>query len=147
MGVRLRTLCFSSLLVVVIPLLLACSTNMAVFSDDNPGQEQTVMATYDPNQPVSSNEDAAQGSTVSATGEKMVIEGKIVEVMESWPLQLVVETQSGRYYVELVPETTIAQQGQKVDQGNLKAGLQVQLEGQRSGSSQLAMTAQVIEIK
>ncbi len=105
------------------------------------------MATYDPNQPVSSNEDAAQGSTVSATGEKMVIEGKIVEVMESWPLQLVVETQSGRYYVELVPETTIAQQGQKVDQGNLKAGLQVQLEGQRSGSSQLAMTAQVIEIK
>jgi hypothetical protein len=74
----------------------------------------------------------------------MIIEGTIVEVMESWPLQLTVETETGRYHVALLSETTITREDETVDPGELLPDLQVRVEGQRTDSS--AIIAQTIEI-
>lgn len=75
----------------------------------------------------------------------MIIEGTIVEVMESWPLQLMVQTREGRYYVELLSETRITQAGESINQENLSSNLQVQITG-KAGFEQLTMSAETIEI-
>lgn len=77
-------------------------------------------------------------------GATMEIEGHIQEVMESWPLQLAVDTNSGRYHVGLQPETRIEIGGVKVDPGDLKPGLTVLIKGTNTGN--LSMTANTIEI-
>ena len=74
----------------------------------------------------------------------MAIEGSIVEVMESWPLQLTVETEAGRYQVSLLSETTVTREGETVDPGELMPGLRIRVGGQSSGAN--AMTARAIEI-
>ena len=121
MQVRRRALLLSSLVVLGL-LLTACGGDQPVTSPDSDGQEPSV----------------------AAIGGPMIIEGKIVEVMESWPLQLTVETETGRYHVQLLSETTITREGETVDPGELLPDLQVQVEGQASGSN--AMTAQAIEV-
>lgn len=75
----------------------------------------------------------------------MIIEGTIVEVMESWPLQLMVQTREGRYYVELLSETRITQAGESINQENLSPNLLVQITG-KAGFEQLTMSAETIEI-
>lgn len=100
------------------------------------------MTNYDPNQSVSS----PNNPDVSHTSKAISIEGKISQVMESFPLQLMVETQDGRYYVALLPETKIAQQGKTVDASNLNPGLTVKIQGLSSAAGRLAMTAQAVEI-
>ena len=75
----------------------------------------------------------------------MIIEGTIIEVMESWPLQLIVQTREGRYYVELLSETRITQAGESINQGNLSPNLQVQING-NAGFDKLTMSAETIEI-
>jgi hypothetical protein len=121
MQIRRQALLLSSLVVLGL-LLTACGGDQPVTSPDSAGQEPSV----------------------AATGGPMIIEGKIVEVMESWPLQLTVETETGRYHVQLLSETTITREGETVDPGELLPDLQVQVEGQSSGSN--AMTAQAIEV-
>ncbi len=74
----------------------------------------------------------------------MIIEGRIVMVMESWPPQLAVETQNGRYDVGLFSETPITRQGKRVGLGELRTDLRIRVEGQNSGPR--AMIAQAIEI-
>jgi hypothetical protein len=76
----------------------------------------------------------------------MIIEGKIVNVMESWPLQLQVETQSGRYHVLLLSQTVITREGQKINPKELNTNLQVLVKGQESGENQLSMITHEIEI-
>ncbi|NEO78092.1 hypothetical protein [Moorena sp. SIO4G3] len=83
---------------------------------------------------------------VTSTDEQMIIEGKIVAVMESFPLQLKVETQSGSYSVQLLSDTKITRQGETVDPGELSPEQKVRIKGQSSASSKSAMTAQTIEI-
>lgn len=95
-------------------------------------------------QPVTAPDSAEQEPSVAPTGGPMIIEGKIVEVMESWPLQLTVETETGRYHVELLSETTITREGETVDPGELLPDLLIRVQGQRTGSS--AIIAQTIEI-
>jgi hypothetical protein len=95
-------------------------------------------------QPVTAPDSAGQEPSAAPTGGPMIIEGTIVEVMESWPLQLTVETETGRYHVALLSETTITREGETVDPGELLPDLQVRVEGQRTGSS--AISAQTIEI-
>jgi len=73
----------------------------------------------------------------------MVIQGRIVEVMESWPVQLVVQTRDGRYHVELLSQASVERGNQKVDPGQLVPNMQVRVEGQ-SGSGQFTMTAQLV---
>ena len=75
----------------------------------------------------------------------MIIEGTIVEVMESWPLQLIVQTREGHCYVELLSETRITQAGESINQGNLSPSLRVQITG-NAGAEQLTMRADTIEI-
>ena len=148
MRMKLRHLWLSSILVLVGPLLLACGGDKPVSSSENPGQEPIIMTSYDPNQSVSSPENPGQEPSVRTTNEVISIEGEITQVMESWPLQLIVQTQNGRYYVGLLPETKITRRGQKVDPNKLNSGLRVKIQGQPSASAnQLAMTAKVIEIK
>lgn len=101
------------------------------------------MKNYDPNQSVSSPNNPG----VSPTSKAIGIEGKISQVMESFPLQLMVETQDGRYCVALLPETKIAQQGKTVDASNLNPGLTVKIQGLSSAADRLAMAAQAVEIK
>ena len=75
----------------------------------------------------------------------MIIEGTIVEVMESWPLQLSVQTREGRYYVEVLSKTRITQAGESINQGDLSPNLQVQINGD-PGFDKLTMTAETIKI-
>jgi len=76
----------------------------------------------------------------------MEIEGKIVTVMESWPLQLTVQTQTGFYDVVLRLDTQITQNELIVDPGSLHPDLQVRIRGQVFSSNPLAMNAQMIEV-
>jgi hypothetical protein len=158
MPMRLKQFWLTSLLLVLASLLLACAAdktvsssesnvNQPVSSSENPGKEPTAMTNYDPNQSVSSPNNPSQEPISRGAREAISIEGKISQVMESSPLQLMVETKNGRYYVALLPETKITQQGKTVDASKLNPGLTVKIQGQSSGANQLAMTAQVIEIK
>ncbi|NEO72126.1 hypothetical protein [Moorena sp. SIO3H5] len=83
---------------------------------------------------------------VTSTDEQMIIEGKIVAVMESFPLQLKVKTESGSYSVQLLSDTKITRQGETVDPGKLSPKQKVRIKGQSSGSSKSAITAETIEI-
>ena len=86
-------------------------------------------------------------ASVPHTNRAIDIEGKISQVMESFPLQLMVETQDGRCCVALKPETKVTQQGKTVDASNLNPGLRVKIQGLSSAADRLAMTAQAVEIK
>lgn len=74
----------------------------------------------------------------------MKLEGVIVEIMESYPLQLVVETRAGRYQVALSEATAIIQNSATRQQADLRVQMHVQITGSQSGAN--AMTAATIEI-
>ncbi len=76
----------------------------------------------------------------------MIIEGKIVELMESWPLQLSVETEMGLYHVELLDETKVIQAKRMVSPGNLSLHLHIKVKGYSSSETSSAMLAQEITI-
>lgn len=76
----------------------------------------------------------------------MEITGKIITVMESWPLQLTVQTQTDLYHVLLRSDTQITQKGQVVNPGSLRPDLPVRIGGQVSSSNPLGVNAQMIEI-
>lgn len=105
-------------------LIVACTQESATLSVDN-------------NQPRKINK--------KNDSSPMIIEGTIVEVMESWPLQLIVQTREGRYYVELLSETRITQAGESINQENLSPNLQVEITG-NAGFEQLTMSAETIKI-
>jgi hypothetical protein len=94
--------------------------------------------------PVTSDNSADPTATSSLNGGEMAIEGEIVEVMESWPLQLTVVTQSGRQHVGLLSETRVVKEGQLVDPSVLTSGVRVRIEGENTGPN--AMSARNIEI-
>jgi hypothetical protein len=74
----------------------------------------------------------------------MTIDGTIVLVMESWPLQLVVETEGGRQQVTLRSDTAITANGQPVEAGHLVPGTRVRIDGDASGTN--ALSASALEI-
>ncbi|NJM17348.1 MAG: hypothetical protein HC836_04495 [Richelia sp. RM2_1_2] len=94
-----------------------------------------------------SSQSTKENQNVSITHEQMIISGKIVQVMESWPLQLSVETSSGSYDVQLLEDTKITRQGQEVKPGELSPNMPVKIEGQLSKSNSNAFTASNIEIQ
>lgn len=94
--------------------------------------------------PDSSVDSANQQSSETSSGEIMVIEGTIMEIMESWPLQLSVQTLSGRYHVELLEETLITEDNAGVDPGDLRQNMIIRVEGTESGTN--AAMADTIEI-
>jgi hypothetical protein len=74
----------------------------------------------------------------------MVIEGEVVAVMESWPLQLTVQTMQGTYHVALLDETQITQRAELAEPSALRPGARVRIEGRQSAAS--ALVAKNIEI-
>jgi hypothetical protein len=135
-------------------ILLACQSNhfglVQAGIQPSIGQrltpEPTAMSTYNPSQSVSSDDAGAMPAAV-LNRQALMIEGNIVQVMESYPLQLIVETSMGRYHVALSNNTRVTQQGQTVEQTQLRTGMHVQIEGQTSSIDDHAMTAQAIEIQ
>lgn len=97
-------------------------------------------------EPNISSENTSTNQNVSMTDEQMIISGKILAVMESWPLQLRVETSSGSYDVQLLEDTKITRQGQVVEPGELKSDMQVKIEGQGSNLNSHTITASTIKI-
>jgi hypothetical protein len=62
----------------------------------------------------------------------MQIEGKIIDVFETWPLQLTVETRDGRLYVGLQLDTTITYHGLPSGASELKAHRWIRIDGEES---------------
>lgn len=81
----------------------------------------------------------------SSNSAMVTITGEITEVMESWPLQLVVVVQSQQYDVALEADTSITQHGQDVTAGDLSPGQRVRITG-TSASPGGGLIAQTIEI-
>jgi hypothetical protein len=73
----------------------------------------------------------------------MIIEGAVVHVRETWPLQLVVQSPQGRYDVTLMEETQVIRNDRHVSPGELKPRMKVEVSGEGQGS---ALTAQLIRI-
>ena len=75
--------------------------------------------------------------------QTMVIEAEIVRIMETWPLQLVVQAPQGLYDVRLLEQTRIVRNDQEVSAGELRPRMKVEISGQGEGT---ALTAQLIRI-
>jgi hypothetical protein len=71
----------------------------------------------------------------------MKIEGTIEEVMETWPLQLTLASDQGRFHVLLRPETAIRKNDVGVGASELRRGEAVRVEGHASGAAGLTATA------
>jgi hypothetical protein len=73
----------------------------------------------------------------------MVIEGRIVHVMETWPLQLVVQSSAGRYEVSLLEETRVLRHDREVSHGELRPGLRVEISGPGEGRTMRAESIRI----
>jgi hypothetical protein len=71
----------------------------------------------------------------------MTIEGEIVSVMETWPLQLTIATEKGPFHVILQPEATAAQDPAALDVRELRLGNTVRVEGHPTGERGLTASA------
>ncbi|MEM9213068.1 MAG: hypothetical protein AAGD25_01705 [Cyanobacteria bacterium P01_F01_bin.150] len=127
---QLKSTIVSTLVLVLIPFLVGCSGEQPERTVDN-----------------ATNDATAETPNVINSSDSMNIEGTITEVMESWPLQLSVETTTGQYHIELLSETTITQDGNDVEADRLIPNVQVLITGQASTSQENAMIADSIEIK
>jgi hypothetical protein len=74
----------------------------------------------------------------------VVIEGTIVDVMETWPLQLSVVTGEGLYQIALAEATAVTSEGRPAEETQLLPGRPVRVEGEPSNG--LAMKAARIDI-
>ncbi len=75
-----------------------------------------------------------------------IVEGKIRLVMESWPIQLVIDTPSGKLNVSLNEETKVVQEGRHVEPSSLFPGGKVRLSGRFSPDRRDAFSAAEILI-
>lgn len=75
------------------------------------------------------------------TGESTVVEGEIVALMETWPLQLDLETDGVTSLVRLHPETRITDGGQPVEPHDLEVGSTVRVEGLLRGERTIRANA------
>jgi hypothetical protein len=110
-------------------LLVACN----VQNDGGPGDGS-----------LSSNGSSDNPPMSTIGGAAMVIEGEVVAVMESWPLQLTVQTGEDTYHVALLDETHITRRAERAEPSTLLPGALVRIEGQRSAAN--ALVAKEIEI-
>jgi len=74
----------------------------------------------------------------------MWIDGFIIEVYETWPLQLSVDASGELYHVGLLLETKITHQGSPVSASEVKAHRRIRINGTASG--QRALIAESIEL-
>ncbi len=74
----------------------------------------------------------------------MVIEGTIIDVMETWPLQLSVDAGEGVCQVALGEATVVTSEGRPAEPAQLLPGCPVRVEGKASNAR--AMKAVRIDI-
>jgi hypothetical protein len=72
------------------------------------------------------------------------IRGSIAHVLETWPLQLVVDSAGRRYDVRLSEDTRVTRSGAAADPGHLRPGMEVEVSGHMAG---LAIVADAIMIR
>lgn len=72
------------------------------------------------------------------------MEGRIVSVLETWPLQLMVDGAGGRWSVALSADTVVTEGGRQVEPSRLRAGARIVATGRATGP--LALIADRIEI-
>jgi len=77
----------------------------------------------------------------------MTIKGHIIEVMESLPLQLIVDVEGTQYYVGLLEETSVIKAGRTVDAGILRPSLDITIRGERSETNKTVMIARSIVLE
>ncbi|MFG6105601.1 hypothetical protein U2F10_25350 [Leptothoe sp. EHU-05/26/07-4] len=105
-------------------------------------------STNDSSPEVAVSESPSPVATDSAmTTQAIQLNGKITEVMESWPLQLVVETADNqKYYVQLLEETQVTAGSNSSDANQLSPGQNVQING-TVASQPTGVIAESIEIQ
>jgi hypothetical protein len=72
------------------------------------------------------------------------MEGRIVSVLETWPLQLTVEATTGRWHVALSKDTAVMQGMRRVELSCLRQGGRITVTGIQTGP--LAMIAERIDL-
>ena len=78
-------------------------------------------------------------------GKTVTVQGTIVAVRETWPLQLVVQaSDEGPYDVALSEQTAIGETGEPGDPGSLRPGMVVRVTGRPSADR--AMVAARIDV-
>ena len=68
----------------------------------------------------------------------------IVEVMETWPLQLQCEGPGGRLHVGLLDATAVERAGSPAGPGSLRPGMQVVIDGELSGQAMIARRIEIL---
>jgi len=61
------------------------------------------------------------------------MEGRIVSVLETWPLQLTVDAAAGRWSVSLTAETVVTEGGRDAGPERLGTGARVSVSGRETG--------------
>ncbi|MBW4650493.1 MAG: hypothetical protein KME06_17660 [Kastovskya adunca ATA6-11-RM4] len=105
--------------------------------------------TYVVKQPVLSSSNTPENLSTPISNEVLTIEGEIITVMGIFPPQIVVQTESGRYYVTVPRSTTIiAKGGKKVSltSGDLDKARRVKISGLSTNSHGWAITAKKIKV-
>lgn len=74
----------------------------------------------------------------------MRIEGTVVEVYETWPLQLSIEAADGLYHIGLNPDTKIKRRGHPAGAMEIKDHVRIAIYGTISGPK--ALLADSIEL-
>ncbi len=76
----------------------------------------------------------------------MKVFGRIVEVMESYPPQLIVDVDGRNCYVELTEMSQVTKEGKIAEFGILRPNLNIVIEGELTGNNDTAMTATNIKL-
>jgi hypothetical protein len=137
-------------------LLVACASSYRADSLlPRTTKEPAILMTTDPNQSAVPNNSKIVQKDVVPTNPKaasnalktMIIEGSVEKVMESYPLQLMVKTEAGQFFVSLQSGTNITQKGKTMEQGILTPGMRVQITGQQPPNNDMAIIAETIKIQ
>ena len=74
----------------------------------------------------------------------MVIEGVVVDVMETWPLQLTLFSAESQFHIILTMDTTVTQGGEEVGMQRIRPGQRARIDGKSIGD--LGIAAETIAI-
>jgi hypothetical protein len=83
-------------------------------------------------------------TAIASTQEGPGMEGRIIAVLETWPLQLTVEGAAGRWSVALSADTVVMDGTRPVEPSRLRQGERIAVTGKETGP--LAMIAERIDL-
>ena len=76
----------------------------------------------------------------------MIIEGRIVSVMETWPLQLAVQGEGSVVHVQLTDQTSLLRGGSAIDPGEISPSMRVEVKGQPLAGDPSALIADSVRV-